>query len=70
MGMWDLKLMMCICEGVHMCMCEGVHSGFGFGKWNVEGEMILELADALNLAVLNTWFKKASRLFTYENGGM
>ena len=29
---------------------EGVHRGFGFGKWNVEGEMILETADALNLA--------------------
>ena len=48
---------------------EGVHGGFGFGKRNVEGEMILETADALNLAVLNTWFKKKEkRLFTYENG--
>ena len=44
---------------------ECVHSGFGFGKWNVEGEMILETADALNLAVLNMWFKKKKRrLFT------
>ena len=49
---------------------EGVHDGFGFGKRNVEGEMILEFADALNLAVLNTWFKKEERrLFTYESGG-
>ena len=47
---------------------EGVHGGFGFGKRNVEGEMILETADALNLAVLNTWFKKERSLFTYENG--
>ena len=48
---------------------EGVHEGFGFGKRNVEGEMILEIADALNLAVLNTWFKKKERrLFTYEIG--
>ena len=31
---------------------EGVHGGFGFGKRNVEG--VLETADALNLAVLNT----------------
>ena len=46
---------------------EGVHGGFGFGKQNVEGEMILEFA--LNLAVLNTWFKKKERrLFTYESG--
>ena len=48
---------------------EGVHRGFGFGKRNMEGEMIFETADALNLAVLNTWFKKKEeRLFTYENG--
>ena len=46
-----------------------MHGGFGFGKRNVEGEMILENADALNLAVLNTWFKKKKKsLFTYENG--
>ena len=31
--------------------------------------MILDTADALNLAVLNTWFKKKERiLFKYENG--
>ena len=24
---------------------ESVHGGFGFGKWNVEGEMILETAE-------------------------
>ena len=30
--------------------------------------MILETADALDLAVLNTWFKKERSLFTYENG--
>ena len=41
--------------------------GFGFGKRNVEGEMILELADALNFVVANTWFKKnEGRLITYE----
>ena len=37
---------------------EGVHGGFGFGKRNVEGEMILEFADAWNFVVANTWFKK------------
>ena len=47
---------------------EGVHGGFGFGKRNVESEMILETTDALNLAVLNTWFKKEESLVTYENG--
>ena len=49
---------------------EGVHCRFGFGKRNVEGEMILEFADALNLIVLNTWFKKERRLFTYEYAGL
>ena len=42
---------------------EGVHGGFGFGKRNVEGEMILEFADALNLAVLNMWFKEREKMF-------
>ena len=55
MGTWGLKLMV-----LRVCM-----GGFGFGKRNVEGEMILETADALNLAVLNKWFRKERRLFTY-----
>ena len=49
---------------------EGVHGGFGFGKRNVEGEMILEFADAWNFVVANTWFKKdEGRLITYESLG-
>ena len=49
---------------------EGVHGGCGFGKRNLEGEMILEFADSLNLAVANTWFKKEdNKLITYESGG-
>ena len=34
----------------------GLRGGFGFGRRSVESGMILETADALNLAVLNTWF--------------
>ena len=30
-------------------------AGKGFGESNLKGEMILELADALNLAVANTF---------------
>ena len=41
---------------------ECVHGGFGFGKRNVKGEMILEVADAL---VANIWFKNKRRLLTY-----
>jgi hypothetical protein len=48
---------------------DGVHGGFGFGSRNLEGEMLLEFADACNLAVANTWFKKdIGRLITYESG--
>ena len=61
MGMWGLESV----EGF-----EGVHGGFGFGKRNVEGEMILEFAEALNFVVANTWFKKnEGRLITYEVPG-
>ena len=33
-----------------------MHIGFGFDIRNVEGEMILKIADALNFVVANTWF--------------
>ena len=50
---------------------DDVHGGYGFGSRNVEGEMLLECADAWNLAVTNTWFKKESaKLVTYESGGV
>ena len=36
----------------------------------MEGEMLLELADAMDLVVANTWFKKDERkLVTFESGG-
>jgi len=48
----------------------GVHGGHGFGHRNLEGEMLLEFADARNLAVMNTWFKKdEGKLITYDSGG-
>ena len=46
---------------------EGVHGGYGFGRRNVDGEMLLEFADALDLAIVNTWFKKEVRkMIMYE----
>ena len=49
---------------------EGVHGGKGFGIRNAEGEMLLEFADAMGLAVCNTWFtKRDSQKVTYESGG-
>ena len=35
-----------------------VDGGYGFGKRTVDVEMLLEFADALDFAVVNTWFKK------------
>ena len=37
---------------------QSVHGGKGFGTENAEGEMLLEFADAMGLAVCNTWFMK------------
>jgi hypothetical protein len=49
---------------------EGVHYGHGFGSRNVEGEMLLEFADSMELVVANTCFKKDDcQLMTYESGG-
>jgi hypothetical protein len=48
----------------------GIHGGYGYGTRNTEGEMLLEFADAMDLAVANTWFKKDDRkLVTFESGG-
>ena len=48
----------------------GVHGGKGFGERNVEGEMLLEFADAKGLVVGNTWFDKDDgRKVSYESGG-
>ena len=49
---------------------EQCHGGQGFGTRNEEGSRILEFAEAHNLAVTNTYFrKKTSHLVTYYSGG-
>ena len=49
---------------------EGVHGGNGFVTRNSEGERILELGDAMDMIVCNTFFQKRdSRLITYSSGG-
>ena len=49
---------------------ECIHGGHGFGNRNVEGEMLLEFADAMDLTVANTWFQKSEgKLVTHESGG-
>ena len=37
---------------------EGTHGGHSFGRKNLEGELLLEFADARDLVVANTWYKK------------
>jgi hypothetical protein len=49
---------------------EDVHGGNGFGLHNTEKEMMLEMAQAMNLIVTNTWFTKSDNTkITYESGG-
>ena len=78
------KTLALIGTGEHLIVCgdlnghvaekdgfDDVHGGYGFGSRNVEGEMLLECADAWKLACTNTWFKKESvKLVTYESGGV
>ena len=48
---------------------EGVHGGNGFENRNEDGEIILELAMAHSLIVMNTCFEKESaKKVTYETG--
>ena len=48
---------------------EGVHGGHGYGKRNVEGEMLLEFAVAMDLVVGNTFFvKDDTKKITYQSG--
>ena len=50
---------------------DGVHGGKGYGARNAEGEMLLELAAAMELYVVNTWFQKEeTKIVTYESDGM
>jgi hypothetical protein len=49
---------------------EVVHGGRGYGMRNTEGEAFLEVALALDMAVVNTWFvKPESQRISFESGG-
>ena len=48
---------------------EGVHGGFGIGKRNLEGRLLLEFCVKKDLCVGNSWFKKKdSRKVTFNGG--
>ena len=49
---------------------EGLHGGLGFRRRNLEGERLLEAAEATDMTILNTMFKKRrNHLITYKSGG-
>ena len=49
---------------------EGIHGGYGVGKRNVEGRMLLDFCDQKELRIANTWYKKKDkRKVTYSSGG-
>ena len=49
---------------------EGIHGGYGMGKRNAEGRMLLDFCDQKELCVANSWFKKKyKRKMTYSSGG-
>jgi hypothetical protein len=46
-----------------------VHGGFGYGSRNEEGERILELCEAMEMKIVNTWFQAhEEKLITYMSG--
>ena len=56
---------MVMLEEMQRGMHGGVHGGMVFGTRNAEGEIILEVGDAMGMAVCNTFFKKEnSKLIT------
>ena len=49
---------------------EGIHGGYGTGKRNVEGRLLLDFCDQKELCVANLWYKKKDkRKATYNSGG-
>ena len=48
---------------------EGIHGGYGIGKRNAEGRMLLDFCDQKELCVANTWYKKNKRKVTNSSGG-
>src|SRR6218665_2194181 len=48
---------------------EQVHGGHGYGMRNEEGERFLEMAQGLDLTIMNTYFKKPEeQKITYRSG--
>ena len=56
-------LVMCLgdCNGHVGGNSDGVHGGYGVGKRNLEGRMILEFCLEKGLCVSNTWRKREEK---------
>ena len=48
---------------------EGVHGGFGIGKRNMEGRLLLDFCVEKGMCVGNSWFKKKDNRKITFNGG-
>ena len=47
---------------------EGIHGGYGIGKRNAEGRILLDFCDQEELFVASTWYKKNKRKVTNSLG--
>jgi hypothetical protein len=48
---------------------ERIHGGYSVGARNMEGERILEVAEAMNMIICNSWFQKSeNQSITYVSG--
>ncbi|XP_069989445.1 craniofacial development protein 2-like [Penaeus vannamei] len=48
---------------------EGVASSYGVGEGNAEGQMIVDFAKRIELAIVTTYFKKEEHRITYRSRG-
>ncbi|KAI5096116.1 hypothetical protein C0J45_14546 [Silurus meridionalis] len=48
---------------------EEVMGRYGFKERNVEGQMVVDFAKRMKMAVVNIYFKKEDLRVTYKNGG-
>ena len=75
-GVWQMQNEMVLGLGDfngHVGKCaegfEVIHGGYGIGKRNVEGRMLLDFCVQKDLCVVNTWYKRDERKVTYSSGG-
>ena len=64
---WDWEISMAMLGNVRKDL-ESIHGGYGIGKRNAEGRLLLDFCDQKELCAANTWFKKKDkRKVTYSS---